>query len=203
VSTSPGLPESPGGPDPDAGPSTADRSVFFIVAVLVGVVLGFAGGFVWDRVASPPSAVVTDHGVFLTGEISYDAQVVVTLWYLVVGIVGGVLSGLVLAIVGRRFGWGVLVAVVMLCAVASAIGAWSGMHVFGPDLDAQVADARPGDTVTTALSIGSKVVYLGWPIGGLAGIVAGIALWPAERKSPVEAPMSSNVVGPSPTPWGN
>jgi hypothetical protein len=193
------------GPQPDALPpsSGSDRIVFTIVATLAGIALGFVTGFVWDKVADPPQALVTDHGVFLTGEPSYNAQVVVTLSYLVVGFVGGVISCFVLGIVGRRHGPAVVVAVVLLCAAATGIGAWSGKHVFGPDLKSQVAAAKPGDVVTTGLSISSDVAYLGWPIGGLLGAVIGITLWPTDRKTQIPEAISSNVVGPSPTRWGS
>jgi hypothetical protein len=173
------------------------------MAILAGIALAFIGGFVWAKIADPPKALVTDDGVFLTGEIGYNAQVVVTLWFIVVGLIGGILSGLVVGLLGRRHGGASVVAVIVMCAVASGLGAWAGIHVFGPDMTAQVADASSGDLITTELSIGSDVAYLGWPIGGLLGAFVGIAFWPPDRKGPYAGPMSSTVVGHSSTPGGN
>ena len=63
-------------------------------------------------------------------------------------------------------------------AVASGLAAWSGIHVFGPDLAAQLADARPGDQVQTALTVTSDIAYLGWPIGALLGLIVATSLLP-------------------------
>lgn len=193
----PGIHPADGQPAAGGEVRSADRAAFVVTAILVGVAAGFAGGFVWAAVANPPEATVTRRGVFLASEVAYNAQVSASLWFLVVGVVGGVVLGLGAGLVGRKHGLATIAAAVLMCAAASGIAAWSGASVFGPDLDEQVAGAKPGDQVTTELSVGADVVYLGWPIGGLLGVFGAIACWPADRKQPPADPMSSTVVGHS------
>jgi hypothetical protein len=145
------------------------------------VVLAFVSGYLWALVADPPEALVTPQGVFLTDEVSFDHQVTATLWFLAIGALLGVVAGFVTTVLGRRQGLAVVVGVLAMSAVATLLGAWLGIHVFGPDPESAVQSAQPGDTVTSALEISSAVVYLGWPIGGLAGVLLGLVTWPAEK----------------------
>jgi hypothetical protein len=161
--------------------SGADRVVFALASMLGGVVAGFVGGAVWAALADPPTAVVTRDGVFFVSEIAYDHRVAVTLWFLVAGVLGGLVAGVVVGWLGRKHGPAAVVAAVLMSAVASALSAWSGIHVFGPNADDALAAASPGDQVTTALSITSDVAYLGWPIGALIGVLLITAVWPSER----------------------
>jgi hypothetical protein len=85
----------------------------------------------------------------------------------------------VIGLIGRRLAPATVVAAVLAGAVASGLAAWSGIHVFGPDLESQLTDASPGDYVHTALTITADVAYLGWPIGALIGLVAVTALMPS------------------------
>jgi hypothetical protein len=162
--------------------SVADRVVFALASMLGGVVAGFAGGAVWAAVADPPMALVTKQGVFFGSEVGYDHRVAVTLWFLVVGILGGVAAGVVVGWLGRKHGPAAVVAAVLMSAVASGLSAWSGIHVFGPNVDDALAGASPGDQVKTALSITSDVAYLGWPIGALLGVLLITAVWPTDRR---------------------
>jgi hypothetical protein len=169
--------------------STADQIVFTVASMLGGVAAGFAGGAVWAAVADPPLASVTRQGVFLASEAGYNQRVAESLWLLVVGLVGGILVGAIVGVVGRRLGLTAIVAAVAAAAVATGIAAWSGIHVFGPDLGAQLADARPGDQVRTALTVTSDVAYLGWPIGALLGLLVITALIPSSAfETPPRAP---------------
>jgi hypothetical protein len=209
VTTPPG-PYPPGsypiyGSQVDSTPdsSGSDQAAFVIVAMLIGVAIGFLGGWVWAEVADPPQLVVANGGAYLSGELAYDAQVVVTLWFLVVGVVGGAVTGFFTGLAGRRHGAATVVAVLALTVIASALSAWVGIHVFGPDLTAELAGAKVGDLVTAQLSISTAVAYLGWPIGGLLGALAGVAFWPPERKGPQINLISGTVVGPSSPSWGN
>jgi hypothetical protein len=160
--------------------SGADQIVFTVASMLGGVAAGFAGGAVWSHVVDPPMAIVTRQGVFLASEIGYDHRAAETMWFLVVGVLGGIVIGVVVGLFGRRYGPVSVMAAVLSGAVATAIAAWSGIHVFGPDLGAQLADASPGDQVRTALTITSDVAYLGWPIGALIGLLAVVALLPKD-----------------------
>jgi hypothetical protein len=164
----------------DEQSSAADQIVFTVASMLGGVVAGFAGGAVWSAIADPPKALVTRQGVFLASEVGYDHRAVETLWFLVVGILGGIVAGAVIGLLGRRHGAVTVVAAVLMGAVASGLAAWSGIHVFGPDLGSQLADAAPGDQVQTALTVTSDVAYLGWAIGALIGLLAATAALPRE-----------------------
>jgi predicted lipid-binding transport protein (Tim44 family) len=162
----------------DEQSSAADQIVFAVSSMLGGVAAGFAGGAVWAAVADPPMAVVTRQGVFLASEVGYDHRAVETLWFLVVGLVGGLLAGALIGLIGRRHGAVTVVAVVLMGAVATGLAAWSGIHVFGPDLGSQLANASPGDQVRTTLTVTSDVAYLGWSIGALIGLLAATAALP-------------------------
>lgn len=162
----------------DEESSVADQIVFTVSSMLGGVAAGFAGGAVWAAVADPPMADVTRQGVFLASEVGYDHRAVETLWFLVVGILGGIVAGAVVGLIGRRHGSVTVVAAILMSAVAAGLAAWSGIHVFGPDLGTQLTDASPGDQVRTALTVTSDVAYLGWSIGALIGLVGATAALP-------------------------
>ncbi len=198
-------PAAPGAGSPLAPPYAWDdptssddgagnQTVFVIGAILGGLVAAAVAALGWAYLANPPTALVTRRGVFITGEANYNQQVSVTLWFLLIGVVLGFVCGLVLAWLGRSRGVAVVVAVLLLCAAASGVSAWLGVGVFGPDLDAQLAGARVGDLVTSELSITSEVAYLGWPMGGMLGVLAGIALAPVQDKRPQLPAVSRTVV---------
>ncbi len=166
--------------------------MFVAIAALAGVILGVLGGWLWSVVADPPVGVLTDKGVFLTEERAYDQQVVMTLWFLVVGVGLGLLCGLAVGLLGRKHGVTTVVAVLVMTAIASGLSAWLGIEVFGPDPQAQVASSAVGDPITAALEIATKVAYLGWPIGGLLGLLVGVSTW-TRAKAPNLSWASSNV----------
>jgi hypothetical protein len=164
----------------DQQSSSADQIVFALASMLGGVAAGFAGGAIWAAVATTPAAIVTRRGVFLASEIGYDQRATESLWFLAVGVLGGVVAGSAVGLLGRRHGPASVVAAVLASVVAAALAAWSGIHVFGPDLTAQLAGAAPGDEVHTALVVTSDVAYLGWPIGVLIGVIIVVAALPGE-----------------------
>ena len=120
-------------PVDEPGSSLRERACSCWWRSLAGVVLGVVGGYLWSVIADPPVGILTDRGVFLTDELAYNQQVVVTLWFLVLGAGLGLIGGFVLGLRGRRHGVAVVVAVLVLTAIAAAVSAYLGIHVFGPD----------------------------------------------------------------------
>jgi hypothetical protein len=156
-------------------------AVFLGVCAVVGAMLAFPAAWVWLKVADPPTGELTKQGTTLgisLGEVQLNQQSGVTLWFLVVGLGIGLLAGLVVGWLGRRLGvltvWGVLV----LCVIAAGLTAFLGISVFGPDEVAEKKSASIGDQITSKLTIGSDLVYLGWPIGGLVGSCLAMVFWP-------------------------
>jgi hypothetical protein len=163
--------------------SVGDAIVFVVASALLGAVLSVPAALVWNKIADPPQAPLTKQGAFL-GEVGLNQQAEVTLWFLVVGLAFGLVAGLVVGWFGQRRGSVTVVAVVVLCAVATALTAYLGISVFGPDAKAQAAHAAIGSLITSNLSIGSKLVYLGWPIGGMVGACVAIFMWPERQNDP-------------------
>jgi hypothetical protein len=156
-------------------------AVFLGLCALVGAVLAFPAAWVWLKVADPPTGELAKQGTkqgIVLGEVQLNQQSGVTLWFLVVGLGIGLLAGLVIGWLGRRLGvltvWGVLV----LCVIAAGLTAFLGISVFGPDEVAEKKSASIGDQITSKLTIGTDLVYLGWPIGGLVGSCLAIVFWP-------------------------
>jgi MFS family permease len=151
--------------------------MFVAAAALAGVVLAFPAAEIWLHVADPPAGQLTKSGVAL-GEVQLNQQSGVTLWFIVVGAVAGLLAGSVVGWLGRRRGVVAIVAVVVLCAVGAWLSALLGIHVLGPDEKAEATAASIGDLVSSRLTVGTNVAYLGWPIGGLFGACAALLCSP-------------------------
>lgn len=162
-----------------------------MAAVVIGGVLGVPGAWLWVHFANPPSAPYTPNGVYLD-ETGLAQQSGITLWFMVIGALGGLVVGLIVGWLGQRHGWVTVLAIVLLCGAASVVSGWLGGHVFGPDPKAEAQHARPGDPITAGLSLETKVAYLGWPIGGLAGGIVTISGWKKPQHMPPARPVSGS-----------
>jgi hypothetical protein len=185
-------------PAAQAGPSApsvslADAVRFVVASVVAGGVLAVPAALVWGQVADPPKAQLTKQGAYL-GEVQLNQQAEVTLWFLVVGFAFGIVAGLVVGWRGQRRGSVTVLAVVALSVVGTALMRYLGISVFGPDAKSEAASAAIGSLITSNLSVGSWLAYLGWPIGGLIGACGAILLWPVTGNGPNSTPASDTVV---------
>jgi hypothetical protein len=173
--------------------SAADAARFVAAAVVAGGVLAVPAALVWRAISDPPKALVTKQGAYL-GEVQLNQQAEVTLWFLAVGFVFGLVAGLGVGWRGQRRGAVTVLAVVAMSAVATALTAYLGISVFGSDATSEAAGAAVGSLITSNLSIGSWLAYLGWPIGGLVGVCAAILRWPVQGNVDNSTPTSDTVV---------
>lgn len=144
---------------------------------MIGALLGLLGGWLWTRLSDPPAGTVTPTGVSF-GETELDQQVGVTMWFLVIGFALCVVAGFVLAWQGFHHGVATVLAVVVACVVAGLVCYWIGLHVLAPDTKAEFAAAKVGQRIATPVAIGTKIAFLGWPVGGLAGALTAMLWWP-------------------------
>jgi len=73
------------------------RVLLVFACAVAGAALALVAGWAWVTVSDPPSAELTAQGGIFVGEAEYDQQVGVTLWFIVVTLVFGVISGLAVA----------------------------------------------------------------------------------------------------------
>lgn len=177
---------------PSVGSPARGLVALFGGAALAGVVLAPIAGWLWVVVSDPPKVPLYANGGLYLGEQALNQQAGVTLWFLVLGLGFGAVAGLVVGWVGQRFGWLTVLAVLLLCLIAS-VGSWYlGVHVFGPDPKAEASGARVGDLIQVGVQLDTRVAYLGWLIGGLLGALAAIASWSragqADEGAPADQP---------------
>jgi hypothetical protein len=118
----------------------------------------------------------SDGGLFL-GEQALNQQAGITLWFLVVGAGFGLVAGAAVGWFGRRFGWVVIPAVLLLGVVGALATRYLGIHVFGPDPAAESRHASTGTPIQVAMQVDTWVACLGWPIGALVGALLAILAW--------------------------
>lgn len=145
-----------------------------LLGVLVAAVLcGVAGAWLWAQIANPGTWTVTEQGLTM-GEDAAQGQFSVLASFVAVGVGGGLLFGLVGALLtgsGRAHGhWG-LVPVLSALSMAAALIAWRLGVEFGPPDPQAVAGLAAGDTVSDQLAVNAWTAFLAWPIGTLVGIL--------------------------------
>lgn len=190
----PAAPVGWGAPVDEPGSPLSQRATFVLLAAAAGVLLGVVGGYLWSVIADPPAGILTKQGVFLTDELAYNQQVEVTLWYLAIGTGLGLLGGLFCGFLGRRHGVAVVVAALVMTVIGAAVSGYLGIHVFGPDPAAEVKASAIGDSITAALDVATFVAYLGWPIGGVVGVLLSVSTWRQPKST--QPPWPSTRVAP-------
>lgn len=146
--------------------ATAGRDAAVVIGVLL--VLGLLCGLLWSQVVtSAEFTKVADGGAMEGDQLGnkFDADG----WYVVIAVPAGLLAGLVLTARRSRDALvtsGLLVVGSVLAAAAMALTG----YLMGPgDPRAALAVAKVGATVPERLDVDAFAVYLGWPVGVLAG----------------------------------
>lgn len=147
---------------------------FLAWCALAGALLGVLSGWLWVLLAAPPQVPKASDGELHPTLLQTDAIATVPLWFFVVGIVLGLIAGLVVGWTGIRYGWWTVGCVLVLCGLATVGGSLLGQHVFGANQDAGLAQAEVGELVQTGVGLRSVTTYLGWPIGGLVGVLVSV-----------------------------
>lgn len=150
------------------------------LAVSVALVLGWflvaalVGAWVWERVVDLPEFT----RIATTGTMDEEQlakQFAINGWFLTIGAVGGLVSGLVLLLLRRRSP----VVMVFVVALGAALASWVMLRcglAWGPvDPNTALAGAELGDKIPIRLEPDINAVHFAWPFATLIG--AAIALW--------------------------
>jgi hypothetical protein len=154
-----------------------------LTVVVALVLLGLMGGWLWSVLADPPGYTVSAQGASM-GEGEAGKRFGVEVLY--AGIGGGLalLAGLVAGVVLARYGWVLVLALVvgslLAAAVSWAVGGWLGP----PNPAELLKSAAVGDVVPSRLTIHSPGLFLVWPIAALAGLLASVGMLGRTAASP-------------------
>ena len=156
--------------------------VELVVVVAVLAALGVAAGVVWEWVWTPTTGVVVDHRWGPADALGLQQQFSGTGWYVVIGVVAGLVGGVLVSLVADRVPLATLAAVV----VGSALAAWLMLTVgtaLGPaDPQHLAKTAADGTRLPSALAVSGRSPWISFPVGALAGLaVVFIALSPRSR----------------------
>lgn len=140
-----------------------------VVAVLAAV--GALAGLVWQWAWTPPMGIVVDHQWVPLDAIELAQEYSATGWYVVVGVVAGLISGVVVSLLLDRVPLVTLAALV----VGAALGAWLmsvvGTAVGPADPDVLARTAADGKHLPMALAVTGKSPYAAIPVGAVLGLI--------------------------------
>lgn len=200
-------------PYEEPGSTGAERLVFVAICLVAAVVVALPAARLWISLADPPSAKLTDTGLIF-GETGFDHITAITLWFVVIGFVFGLVMGLAAALLGRRHGVVMVIAVLLMSWVAASMTAWFGVHLFGPDhpIDFVVLyNGTPkqrttmlegfsaGDQLVSSVALTSYIGLVAWPLGAMLGTLIGASLWPRQIKAPNPDPQGSQITAQMPS----
>lgn len=161
--------------------------VMIVVCAGIGAVLSPLAGWLWVLWSNPTEAPLASDGGLYLGEQELNRQSGVTLWFLVLGCAFGLVAGIAVGWLARRYGWVTVIGVLVLCGVGTVLSRYLGTHVFGADPDSEAAGASPGTLIRLGVSLDTWVAYLGWPVGGAAGVLIAISCWPHDTAPTIVA----------------
>jgi uncharacterized membrane protein len=136
--------------------------------------LGVLGGVLWWLLTPLAEWTRTAKSASMD-ELNLGITVAADGWFFVIGAVGGLLSGFVLAAWRRRDPVTTVLLLTVGAGLASVLMYVVG-HVLGPGaLQESLAHARVGEKVPVPLDVAAPAVYLVWPVATLLTAVA--VLW--------------------------
>ncbi len=151
------------------------------LVVLAGFALVGAGaGWIWERWATPPEGVVVEgtwrlgytvQGAFFVSDYQWlDRGFGVIGTFVVVTLVGGLLTGLAAALLGRRAELATLLAVAGGSAVAAYLCYRVGLGLGPPDPAVAATAADDGTILAGDLALGEPSPFVAWAVGALLSL---------------------------------
>lgn len=141
-----------------------------LVAVAVFAAVGAAAGWLWFRVWDPPQGTVAD------GAWGYDdfrqvgAVFSATGLYVILGLTGGLLLGVLTALVCRRSELATLAAVAVGSALAAFLCYRVGLHLSPADPRTLAPGLPDGTRLPENLTMPGRSPFVAWPLGALVGV---------------------------------
>jgi hypothetical protein len=154
-----------------AGQPWRGRLLAVVAMVLGSVLLGIPGGVIWAHVA-PRVVYVTVSGGANAVNPETSAFIVADAWFCLIGIAGGIISGLLgylLAV--RRYGALPMAGLFGGGLAAAYVVMWIGQRAGRAEFQSRLAASRPGTLLRAPLMLGAHGALAFWPLA--AGVVAG------------------------------
>lgn len=181
-------------PEP-AGPSDADRPdrpsfrerwvPSLVQAAIVVVVLaaaGALGGWLWHHLYDVPQGVAIRRQWIGLDETDYRDLFGGTALYALIAGVGGLVLGVLLAVLLDRDELLTLAALVVGALLAAWIMTMLGEHLGNPDPDVVARTAKDGTKIPGDLTLGSPAVGLLWPAAASLGAMLVFFFLPRRRR---------------------
>ncbi|WP_229053608.1 hypothetical protein [Aeromicrobium sp. Leaf350] len=150
-----------------------------LTALVTTVLAGVAGAVAWSQIADPARWTVAEQGLQMD-QVAVAAQFGVTLTFVFVAVVGGLVLGFLLGVLARPVSWP-LVPIAAVAGVVATLISWQLGLLWGPPDPSSVTGLAQGDTVPDVLALTFPAAFLAWPIATIAGLLPGVALNPAAR----------------------
>ena len=147
-------------------------SLLALVAVVLGsALLGVLGGIIWAHDAPRVVYVVVSGGAQVVNPET-SAFIVADAWFCLIGVAGGVISGLLgylLAV--RRYGAVTMAGIFGGGLAAAYVVMWIGQRAGRAAFDSRLMASRPGTLLRAPIMLGAHGALAFWPLA--AGLVAG------------------------------
>lgn len=132
---------------------------------------GLFAGVLWYLLSSPPNYVMGDDQGAIITEQGLSQVFAMDIWFLFIGLAVGLGVGAVGWVLFHRWGWLMVVAVVVGALLAGLL-AWQFGQLLGPrDFAERIVQAVPGDKVSMDLQIHSIGLLCVWPLAAMMPVV--------------------------------
>lgn len=146
--------------------------------VALGLGLGALSGVVWWAVTDLPTFRVVPGGGAVTSERGLAGYIAADAWFVVCGVVVGLVVGLLGWRWFGREGWLVVVLVAVLGAAAGALCWTVGYQIEPGSFADRLAEAQPGDVVPIDLTVRARAALAVWPLFAVIPVLLGSSLGP-------------------------
>jgi hypothetical protein len=192
--------QHPPGDQPSLAPA-GPRVILTVAAiVLIGALLGIAGGLAWAGLAPRAVFQVSSPGTAYVVNPETSAFIAADGWFSIVAVAGGILIGVAGYLIGvRRYG-PLPAAGVLAGAVAAAfLASWTGRNVGLTAFRHQLSVARAGALIRQPVVLGAHGALAFWPLAAAAavGVIELAAALRERRRHPSPAPAHRRVTRPA------
>ncbi len=153
------------------------------VLTVASLVVGGFAGLVWSSVAPLPTYTVQGDGHATISERGLASMIAADAWFVVVGLIGGLLLGGAAWRWFKNVGWPVAVIAVGSGLLAGLFCLWLGQLIGPGPFEARLASAQPGDVVPVALRLRSPSALAAWAFAAVGVPLIASSLGPDLRSN--------------------